>query len=117
MDVDKVWETRDPDCTIAILARAHRYKHIISSRTVLGVGVKNLRVLMVKRGASPWGHLHVSRVSDGAALHTHPDEFGSIPASAQFSVPAPFAIPPVRILRYFCVAGHNRADRSGGITL
>lgn len=45
MYVDKILKARLPDYTNDVLAKGHRYKHIVTSRLELAIDVEDLRVL------------------------------------------------------------------------
>lgn len=75
MDVDKLWEVRDPDYTDDALVRCNSYEHNISSGVRLHINFKGLHFLIIDRAATVRDLHQLSQVSDGMALHVRLDEF------------------------------------------
>lgn len=92
MDVDELWEAGVIGSTKDVLATGNWYRHMITSSQELAIGVKDLRGLRAKRVVAAWEQYWLRRVSNGTTLHATHDEFGSIPPTAQFHLPAAFAI-------------------------
>lgn len=109
-------EARVPDYTNDELARGYPYEHVIPSRLGLGIGVKDLRVLMVKHGVAAWMQLRLSQIPNITVPHATLGEFGSVPHAAQILLSTAFDGPPVRTLRYISGAVRGRTEGPTGLT-